>query len=279
MSVERDVFRRHPLTELYIRYSRLENHVSLAYIKHTPVVLNLYHGNISYIPKDYFCGCRVLRKVVLTHNRIASLPDLGYISNTLYDLGFLGNILSSLDVLDNVIFPVLYALILQGNNISSFDVTSLLRMPCLSTLYISHNRLTHFQNPEAFIISKIMHFKLGKNPWDCGSDLSWMLQWGRIKTMYVPDITVRAIFKNFDIRDMVDVECYTPRNLQGIKLWNMSKLTSYYWWSSNWLDSIRYFKLLIRASDEINRRSDTSTSGTFPTKTSPTLPPRFLPPG
>ena len=54
-----------------------------------------------------------------------------------------------------------------------------------------------------------------------------MLRWARID-IPPPELHVMvwAIFKNFDIRDMVDVECYTPGNLHGMKLWKMSKSIS-----------------------------------------------------
>ena len=229
--MERDAFRGHPLTELSISYSRLENHVSLAHIKHTLEELSLYCGNIHYIPKDYFRGCRFLRIVYLSRNHIASLPDLGYISNNLFRMVAWGNHLNNINVLYNVTFPRLDYFTLSDNHVSSFDVTSLMWMPSLRALHISRNNITHLQNPENFITRKRLHsklhLKLGKNPWHCGNDLSWMLQWERLEFLPPPpDVLVRAFFKNFDIRDMIDVECYTPGNLLGLKLWNMSKSIS-----------------------------------------------------
>ena len=225
--VKTDVFRGHPLTELDIWYSQLENYVSLAHNKLTLEKLTLYHGNIHYLPKDYFHGCRSLRRVKLGWNRIASVPDLGYISKTLYSLKLSGNHLSSINVLDNITFPVLDNLLLRDNFISCFDVTSLLRMPSLRVLYLSKNNFTHLRDPTNFIVRKRLFFKLDKNPWHCGNNLSWMLHWDRID-IPPPELHVMvwAIFKNFDIRDMVDVECYAPDNLQGIKLWKMSKSIS-----------------------------------------------------
>ena len=220
-------FRGHPLAELFIRHSRLENPASLAHIKHTLEVLHLYHGNIHYIPKAYFRGCRFLRIVELSRNRLASLPDLGYISDKLFRLEAWGNNFGNMNFLYDVTFPELDSLYLSDNHVSSFDVTSLSWMPFLRVLHLSGNNITHLQNPENFIIRKRLYLKLGKNPWYCGKDLSWMLQWENIEYFPPPpDVMVWAIFKNFDIRDMVDVECYTPDNLQGMQLWNISKSIS-----------------------------------------------------
>ena len=220
-------FRGHPLVQLVIRYSRLENPVPLAHIKHTLEVLYLTNGNIHYIPKAYFRGCRNLRRVVLSRNRLASLPDLGYISDKIYLLEAWGNNFDNMNVLYNVTFPRLHSLYLSDNHVSSFDVTSLLSMPFLGVLHLSGNNITHLQNPENFIISKRFNLELGKNPWYCGKDLSWMLQWESIEYFPPPpDVMAWAIFKNFYICDMEDVECYTPDNLQGMKLWNISKSIS-----------------------------------------------------
>ena len=216
ISFEPDVFLGHPIQEFTIRYSNLTSPVPLTHIKSTLEQLDLTNNKIRFIPLNYFHGCRISGKVIFSHTRISSLPDLGYISDTLYELWFPGNLLRSVDIPENVTFPQLNCLSFRSNFISFLDISFISSMPSLRALYLSRNNITQLQNPENFVISgQKVNFYLRNNPWHCGKSLTWMLKWDRTKTFSDP-------FAKFVI-DLKNVECHTPRNLKGTKLFHISK--------------------------------------------------------
>ena len=221
-SVEQGVFQCHPLRILEITNAYLTSPVPLTQIKSTLVELNFMTNSIVYIPKHYFYGCRILRKVWFNNNRLFVLPDLGYIAKTIYYLNFEENCVKSVDKLQNVTFPILEHLYIGFNLISSFDIRSISRMSSLANLAIQQNNITQLQNPENFVISKINQLHVGTNPWHCGTNLAWMLKWDHTENYYA---SVRAVFTNFRIMDMEDVKCHTPNNLKGMKLMYIGKKT------------------------------------------------------
>ena len=214
--MEPDAFQGHPIQDLVISYSNLTSPVPLTHIKYTLKELILTNNKIRLIPFNYFHGCRILRKVIFSYTRIASLPHLGYISDTIVDLWFPRNLLRSVDVPENITFPQLAYLSFHANCISFLDISFISRMPSLRVFYISRNNITQLQNPEKFAVSgQRVKFDLSNNPWHCGKNLTWMLKWHRTKTFSDP-------FAKFVI-DLKNVECHTPDNLKGTKLSHISK--------------------------------------------------------
>ena len=223
LSVELDVFRGHPMRDLEITDSNLTYPVPLIHIKHTVVYLSLENNKMRFIPYDYFCGCRISRSARFSRNQISSFPDLGYISETFYYLSLDGNHLSSIDFPQNVTFPMLEYLVLGFYYISFLDIRFISRMPSLTNLELSRNNITRLRNPGKFAISIIEAVSIGRNPWHCGKNLSWMLKWDRLVTY--TQLSTYAYHTKFTIYDMEYVRCHTPGNMKLIKLMNISKNT------------------------------------------------------
>ena len=155
ISLEPDVFRGHPIRDLAITDSNISHPVPLTHIRYTVVYLSLMDNKIRFIPYDYFRGCRMLRRVCFSRNRISSFPELGYISETLHELRLDGNHLSSVDFPQNVTFPIIEYLFLSSNFISSLDIRFISWMPSLTNLRLSTNNITRLQNLDKFAISTI----------------------------------------------------------------------------------------------------------------------------
>ena len=221
ISVEPQVFQGHPIRNFKIKSSDLTSPVPLTDIKHTLVALSLTYSKIRFIPYHYFHGCRILSEVIFDYNQIASLPDLGYISDTLVCLSLWGNNINHVDFPQNVTFATLEYLYLGSNGISFLDMRFLSRMPSLDFLDIRLNNITQLQNPENLVISKNARLFLSQNPWHCGINMAWMLNWNYTK--HVGRAIVWAFFANFTVIDIWKVKCHTPSNLQGILLMDTSK--------------------------------------------------------
>ena len=71
------------LDKLNINMCFLSSPPPLADIQQSLSTLSVTNANLSFLPDTYFSGCHKLRLLVLSYNRLRTLPNLSTISDTL----------------------------------------------------------------------------------------------------------------------------------------------------------------------------------------------------
>ena len=110
--------------------------------------LKLVYNKLTFLPEDFFTGCRVLSYVQLNNNKLESLDWMQSLGDSLTQIYVSKNKISgaiSSEPFTNLSQMTMFAL--QNNKITTFDVKAFRHLMKTRTLDLGENNLTSFDNP------------------------------------------------------------------------------------------------------------------------------------
>ena len=160
------------ISKLVLNYNKLTSFPQLCSLKCCLVELHIANNNISRLSKHSFKGFKKIKIINLSNNNLHVLPDLHWVKHSLSHLTANENKIQSLDSLQTSgIYRRLQYITVADNDIRHFNISILRHMPKLDYLGLHSNNLTHIDDFRSLCIKIII---LGRNPWDCVAELSWM---------------------------------------------------------------------------------------------------------
>ena len=191
------------LEELFLQFNSIETPPELLPVKSTLKKLFLNRNKITQFPQEYFKGFRALAVLSVAGNKLASLPDLFWMENSLMVVNICCNAITSLSGLTRQgRYTRLVYLDASENRIGQFCVSFLSNMPNLQEIRLHHNHIAYLEDFRLFYNGTI---QLEYNMWHCGPDLEWMRLWALGSEGF---------------------KCDTPSCLHGRNVSSMSELAS-----------------------------------------------------
>ena len=181
-------------------------------------ILGVTNANLSFLPDSYFSGCHKLRHLVLSYNRLRTLPDLSTISDILDSIQVENNNLIDVGSLQDLAFPNLQYIHLGHNEINHLDIRRFI-LPRLRQLDISYNLLQGLDHPELLAVESLrgnrVILKMVGNPWKCDRNLCWVVSASQKVDQYRNSVVLYWNMSPILVIDAQDMICYMPPSMRG----------------------------------------------------------------
>ena len=165
-----------------------------------------------------FSGCHKLRQLVLSYNRLRTLPNLSTISDTLDSIQVEHNNLINVGSLQDLAFPTLRYIFLGLNEINHLDIRHLI-LPRLYELDISYNLLQGLDHPELLAVESLKEnrviLNLVGNLWNCDRNLSWVVSASQKVNQHRNSIDLYWNQSPVLVINAEDMICYMPPRMRG----------------------------------------------------------------
>ena len=186
----------------------------LADIQQSLSILSVTNANLSFLPDTYFSGCHKIRQLVLSYNRLRTLPNLSTISDTLDSIQVEHNNLINVGSLQDLAFPTLRYIFLGLSEINHLDIRHLI-LPRLYELDISYNLLQGLDHPELLAVESLKEnpviLNLVGNLWN----LSWVASASQKVNQHRNSIDLYWNQSPVLVINAEDMICYMPPRMRG----------------------------------------------------------------